>query len=258
MNDVLVLCYHAVSPDWDTGLAVTPDQLRSELGALVERGYEGVTFSEAALPSTQDRRKPVVAVTFDDAYRSVFVHAFPILEELGLPGTVFAPTDYIGQGRAMCWDGIDGWMGGPHEDELVPMTWAQLAEVAAAGWEVGSHTCSHPHLPETAPAAVDDELRRSRQRIEDELGRACRSLAYPYGEADERVVAAADAAGYATACLLPARFAAPAPLEWPRVGIYRGDSMRTFKMKASPAMRRLRGSPVWSGLDAVRRLVPHG
>ena len=46
----------------------------------------------------------------------------------------------------MTWPGIDHWIGGPHETELVPMSWEELATLAAAGWEVGAHTRTHPHM----------------------------------------------------------------------------------------------------------------
>lgn len=252
MTDVLVLCYHAVSRSWPADLAVDPDQLRSQLEAVQARGYRAMTFTEAV---TQPVGRRAVAVTFDDAYRSIVEGAFPILEELGIPGTLFVPTDHVGTDRPMSWPGIDGWMAGDHEKELLPMTWEEVEQVSRAGWEIGSHSCSHPHLTMVDDTTLERELVESRQRCEERLQRPCMSLAYPYGDADERVVRAARGAGYSTACLLPARFSAPAPLEWPRVGIYRGDSLSAFRAKISPAVRRLRGSPVWAGLDAVRGMV---
>ena len=46
-GDTLVLCYHGVSEDWPSALAVTPEALERQLGFLVDRGYRGVTFREA-------------------------------------------------------------------------------------------------------------------------------------------------------------------------------------------------------------------
>ena len=47
MSDVLVLCYHAMSRDWGAGFSATPDRLEAQIGSLLERGYEGTTFSDA-------------------------------------------------------------------------------------------------------------------------------------------------------------------------------------------------------------------
>ena len=71
-----------------------------------------------------------------------------------------------------------------------------LAELADAGWEVGSHTRSHPRLPQVDDAALARELGDSRELIAERLGRPCESIAYPYGDFDERVVRATAAAGY--------------------------------------------------------------
>ena len=76
------------------------------------------------------------------------------------------------------------------------MTWDELRSVVDRGFEVGSHTASHPHLPELTDSELDDELRRSKERLEDELERPCHYLAYPFGEQSPRVRAAARAAGY--------------------------------------------------------------
>src|SRR5215210_3808504 len=99
-SDVLILCYHAVSRTWPADLSVTPEQLERQLGRLVARGYRGATFTEAL---ARPVRGKVLAVTFDDAYRSVLERAFPILSDLRLPATVFVPTDFAGTERPMSW-----------------------------------------------------------------------------------------------------------------------------------------------------------
>jgi peptidoglycan/xylan/chitin deacetylase (PgdA/CDA1 family) len=249
--DVLVLCYHAVSERWPADLSVTPQRFEEQLALLVRRGYRGATFQQAVV-SPPARR--TLAVTFDDAYRSVLELAFPILARLGLPGSVFVPTDFAGR-APMAWPGIDRWLGGPHEQELAGMSWEDLGELATAGWEIGSHTRSHPHLTLLDDASLADELRVSRETCEERLGRPCRSLAYPYGDVDERVVEAARAAGYETGATLPRRLTAAGPLEWPRVGIYHGDDLRRFRAKVSPQVRLLRRSPLWGVADRARRAI---
>jgi peptidoglycan/xylan/chitin deacetylase (PgdA/CDA1 family) len=239
----LVLCYHAVSEDWPASLSVTPEALERQVQLLARRGYRGATFERVADGSTDGR---VVAVTFDDAYLSVLELAKPILDAVGFPGTVFVPTDYPGRPeRPMAWDGIDQWVGGPHEPDLRPMSWDQIRGLADAGWEIGSHTCSHPRLTTLPDAELARELAESRAALEERLGRACTTLAYPYGDHDPRVVDAAGAAGYAAAGTLPGRLARPRALAWPRVGIYHVDDERRFRLKVSTPMRLLRRLPVW-------------
>ena len=236
MSDALVLCYPALSPDWPAALSTTPERFREQLELLLGRGYHAVTFEQAV--SSGDRRS--FAVTFDDAYRSVLALARPIMDELDVPGTVFVPTDWAGSEEPMRWDGVYQWLEGPHEHEMLCMGWGQLRELADAGWELGSHTRSHPFLTAVDDDRLDAELRESRLTLERELGRPCRSIAYPYGDVDERVMEAAREAGYAFGASLPKRLSSRGPLDYPRVGVYHVDDLGRFKLKVSPFVRRVR------------------
>ncbi len=227
MRRALVLGYHAISARWPCTLAVSPQALEEQLERVVRRGYRGVTLTEMI---TGRQRGPVVVITFDDAYRSVLELAFPILERLGLPGTVFAATGHI-DGTPMSWPGIDGWLDTEHRAELTGCTWGELSALAQAGWEIGSHTRTHARLPALPDDALADELGRSRQDCERRLGAPCLTLAYPYGDSDARVAAAARAAGYVATVGGPPSPGGPAhPL---RADIYRKDDAWRFALKTS-------------------------
>jgi peptidoglycan/xylan/chitin deacetylase (PgdA/CDA1 family) len=240
-DDLLILCYHAVSEDWDNALSVTPEAFERQIELLAVKGYRGVTFAEAV---GRPHRGRVVAVTFDDGYTSVDEHARPILERFGIPATVFVPTGLVGQDRPMSWPGIDHWIGTQHERELRPMSWQTLRSLAAAGWEIGSHSVSHPSLP----ALDDDELREELVASREECARmtetSCHSLAVPYGDCDARVVATAREAGYFALATIPWRLGSPDGFVWPRVGIYAGDGLGVFRLKVSRLARRVRSSSV--------------
>lgn len=250
MRDVLVLCYHAVSPSWDAPLSVRPDRLERQLKSLLRRGYRGATFADAVCRPSASR---TLAVTFDDAYRSVLDLAFPILDRLRLPGTVFVPTDFAGKEGPMSWPGIDGWVGGPHERELHPLGWQELRRLRDAGWEVGSHTVSHPKLTDLDDRALGAELRESRTACEHAMDAPCESIAYPYGDVDARVARASGEAGYTAGAALPARFDVTHPLQWPRVGIYHADAQWRFWLKASRPLRRLRSFEAGERVAAALR-----
>ena len=246
-----MLCYHALSPDWPAALSTTPERFEEQLHWLRRRGYVGATF-ERAVTDPPSRR--TVAVTFDDGYRSVLELAKPIMDRLGIPGSIYVPTDFVGKQGPMAWEGIDQWLGGPHEAEMSCLGWPELRALADAGWEVGSHTCSHPHLTRLDDAALAQELEASRAAVAEGVGRPCVSIAYPYGDLDERVVAAAGRAGYSLGAALPkGRFARGERLDWPRVGVYNADDLRRFRIKSSRPLRVLRSSPLWDLLAAARR-----
>jgi peptidoglycan/xylan/chitin deacetylase (PgdA/CDA1 family) len=254
VSEVLVLCYHGVSPTWPARLSIEPDAFERQIASLAKRGYRGATVRQAIEDPPAER---TLAVTFDDAYRSVLELARPILDRLGMPASVYVPTSWPGREAPMSWPGIDQWLDTPHEGELRCMSWDELRGLGDLGWEVGSHTRSHPRLPELGDSALDEELAGSRADCEAGLGAPCDSLAYPYGAVDERVIEAAGRAGYAYAVSLPRGLHRPRPLHWPRVGVYHvdGETDWRFRLKVSPAVRSLRRSRAWGALDGARRAL---
>jgi peptidoglycan/xylan/chitin deacetylase (PgdA/CDA1 family) len=252
VSDLLLLCYHAVSEHWPPDLAVKPAALEEHVSWLARRGYRGVTLTDAVSGRIDSR---AVAITFDDAYRSVFDLARPILADAGLTASVFALSAFAGTDEPMSWTGVERWLETEHRDELVSMSWDELRQLGDVGWEVGSHTRTHPRLTELDDAALDAELRGSREEIEAQLGRPCRSLAYPYGVYDDRVVEAARLAGYrAAAGTLPGRLRPPSSsLDWPRIVVNRSDSLGRFRAKTSRLVRIAKSSPAWDGVSAARR-----
>jgi peptidoglycan/xylan/chitin deacetylase (PgdA/CDA1 family) len=121
------------------------------------------------------------------------------------------------------------------------------------GVEVGSHSLTHAHLTQLSSFELERELSESRHRLEDELGRPCRFLAYPYGEEDSRVKGAARTAGYEAAFALEARESPIDVYAVPRVAIWRNDGLVRMTLKTLPTARRsVRKVRAFS----VRRLRP--
>lgn len=229
----LVLCYHAVSDSWDDALAVRPRAFERQIEALLRRRFRPAPIDDVL------RGVPrALHVTFDDAFRSVRP-ALDILERSRVPATVFVCTDYADEGAALLIPELVSRTNG-RPDELLTLQWDSLRELTERGVEIGSHTESHPHLITLSDHELTRELTRSRKRIEDELGRGCRYVAYPFGESDARVRKAARAAGYEAAFNLRAGPEEDARFGWPRVDVYRRDGKVRFALKASaPAARVL-------------------
>jgi peptidoglycan/xylan/chitin deacetylase (PgdA/CDA1 family) len=239
--DPLVLCYHAVSDAWPDPLAVRPSAFERQIRGLLRRGYRSVTRDGILRGGSRE-----LYVTFDDAYKTVGA-ALPILERLGVPATIFACSSYADDGRPLAVPEL-ARQAGAYPRELATMDWDELREVAERGFDVGSHTVTHPHLPELDDLRLEGELRDSRAAIEDELGRPCSFLAYPFGDEDDRVRAAARRAGYRAAFALRASRSPADPYALPRVDIYRRDNLVRAMVKTSVA----RG-PVVALLDRSRR-----
>jgi peptidoglycan/xylan/chitin deacetylase (PgdA/CDA1 family) len=115
-----------------------------------------------------------LSVTFDDGYADNSMVAAPIMRKFGIPATFFVTTGFIGSSIVAPWDGA---LAMPQEW----MTWDQVRELAAQGFEIGSHTDRHVNLASTDSFVVRADLEASKQRLEHELGVPARHFAYPFG-----------------------------------------------------------------------------
>ncbi len=250
---LLALCYHAVSESWQSELSVTPDRLREQVQSFLRRGFEPLTFTEALLSP----RPRALAVTFDDAYRSIPELALPVLAELRVPATVFVPTGDTDRPSLRSWPGIDRWVGGSWETELTGATWSELTRLVDAGWEIGSHTRSHPRLTQVSDEQLREELAGSRADCAAATGLPCRSIAYPYGDADLRVAKAAERAGYEAGALLTDGIPKSGrnghdPMMWPRLGVYENDRPARLRLKSEAFLHTAR---LWNLAQRARSVA---
>ena len=128
-----------------------------------------------------------------------------MLSRLGVPATVFVPTTYVTTQEPVAWAGMEEWLETPHEEELDCMTWEELRGLRDPGWEIGSHTRSHPDLVALENDEAAAEMTESRRECEREMERSCELLAYPFSSYDRRVKEFAKAGGYAAAVILDSR-----------------------------------------------------
>lgn len=172
-NDARILLYHDVSREiTDTNIATAMpfEKFTEQMYFLYDSGYKAITVSEL-FEGIKNGTLPekVVAITFDDGYLHIYNEVFPFLKELGFTATTYLVGEKINLPK-----NLSGEM---------------VREMYEAGWEIGSHSMSHSDLPSTED--LDYEICFSRQAIsvaaeipiEDIV-----SFAYPFGNADERVM----------------------------------------------------------------------
>lgn len=119
-----------------------------------------------------------LSITFDDGYSDNFTVAAPILTAMAIPATFFVTTGFIDSSVVPAWD-----------DRLrVPqhwMSWAQVRQLVAQGFDIGSHTDGHINLSTSDPAAIRTDLEASRAKLQRELGESPRLFAYPFGREED-------------------------------------------------------------------------
>ena len=193
MNNRVVLMYHRIGlprlRSLVTGQYVAPALFRSELGYLSGRGWTCAAL--ASIIETGENDNPDFAITFDDGFASVYEHAFPILAQSKMTATVYVVASGIGGTNE--WDQRSGDIREPM------MSAAQIRQMADSGFEMGSHSLTHPHLSSVSDDDLVHELLDSKRMLEEIVGRDVVSFSYPYGDYDRRVADAVAAAGYSNA-----------------------------------------------------------
>ena len=229
-TDVVVLMYHRVTGDVPIELDLPFAVFRAQMVRLAEAG-QVVSLDEAVrrLERGEKSDRTLFVITFDDAFRDFYTHAFPLLQSLGYPVTLYVPTGFLD---------CPGTPPTSHKlanaEKLQPVTWAMLEEMAASPLlTIGSHTHSHADLPSLPDEAVLKELERCDTLLQDRLAKPVRHFAYPRGVWDERVERLI-MGRYATAVL--ATWVGVSkntflPYRIPRIPVLRGDGLRWFEAR---------------------------
>jgi peptidoglycan/xylan/chitin deacetylase (PgdA/CDA1 family) len=192
---VPILTYHNIgeAPPEAThrGLYLGLDKFRSHLRSLRRRGYRGISMDEGLPYLRGEKDGRVAIITFDDGYVDNLELAMPALQEFGFSATCYLVAGHLGDHNA--WDAQELRVKKPLMDE------GRIREWLAGGMKVGSHTVSHPHLPQLTSAQKRGEIVDSRARLEDRLGIAIDHFCFPYGDHDDECIEYVAQARYATA-----------------------------------------------------------
>jgi peptidoglycan/xylan/chitin deacetylase (PgdA/CDA1 family) len=177
----VALCYHSVST---VGTRASTEEalFRSHLSWIAEH-CRVVPFAELPrIARRPDGSRPTVAITFDDGYEDNHRYALPALADLGLTATFFITSGLIDGDRATAARMGRVW-GAADMGRLRSMTWGQIEELQASGMTIGAHTRTHPNLRALSHHEAREEIRVSKYRLEEQMGRAVNTFAYPFGDA---------------------------------------------------------------------------
>lgn len=201
---------------------ITERQFEAQMRSLKDRGFRALTPGEF-LDLNGKKSEKAVLITFDDTYDSVFEHALPFLHSLEYTATLFIISDYIG--RPNRWD--------VSLSENRHMSAEHIEKAIRDGFNIGSHTRTHPDLTSLSDRALEGELSGSKKALEDRFGRPVKYLAYPFGRYNARVKEAARAAGYGAAFTInrPMFQRAFDPFAIPVCGVYGLDTIHDFQAK---------------------------
>jgi peptidoglycan/xylan/chitin deacetylase (PgdA/CDA1 family) len=200
MSRLPILCYHNIgSAPPGSGfklLYVSPEQFERQLWTLQRLGLQGVSISEGLRQLQSGARPRSVALTFDDGYLDTLTRGLPILRQFGFSATCYLVSDRLG--------GHNAWDAQFLRETKPLMNQDHVQEWLSAGMEIGSHSCSHPRLPELEESAAEHEIAASRATLRATFGLEVEHFCYPYGSFTGATAEMVRRAGYQSAVsLLP-------------------------------------------------------
>jgi peptidoglycan/xylan/chitin deacetylase (PgdA/CDA1 family) len=183
-----VIMYHYVENVQDKGdttrisLNTPPQVLDSEIKTLKDAGYTFINATDLAniLDGIEPSPNKPVLLTFDDGHRDFYTDAFPVLEKYGVKADIYVITNFLNRADFL--------------------TDSELSEIASSKLiEIGAHTEDHLALAGLAGSVVTNQIDGSKLALEQKLGIAITTFAYPYGSFDLAAIAIAKEAGFRTA-----------------------------------------------------------
>jgi peptidoglycan/xylan/chitin deacetylase (PgdA/CDA1 family) len=233
----VILGYHgiATAPPRDDlfRLLIPPDQFVAQLELLLRSGFKFTTLADLVDKLDGGAPPPGYAVvTFDDGLRDNYITALPILRQYDIPATVYVAVGFIG--------GYNPWIAPGAAAEMLGED--EVRALAAAGWEIGAHTMTHPDLSQLDYDRCLSEIERSRDALARMSGARIETFAYPFGHYGPAAVAATRDAGLRAA--LTTGSGSWDPFTLTRAMISARDPLPITLLKMANRYEPLAGSPV--------------
>lgn len=228
-----VLLYHSISNQKSIdplGIRVSVENFNEQLSYLLQKGYEINSLSETILK--RKFHQNVIAITFDDGYLDNLEVAALVLNKYKISATLFISTAYLNgdQPRVNYWDKWDH------------LSVDQLKSLIKSGFEIGSHSHLHHKLNDFSDKELENQIRSSKQVLEDIVERDVEIFSYPYGFYNERIKNVVRNCGFKSACcnIIGMNDSNADLFELKRISILANDSLEEFK-------RKLNGDYNWLG-----------
>jgi len=240
-----ILTYHRVAPNLPglprPSINVTPENFRQQITGLLDRGFTVWPLSRVLQYHARGHAVPAqtIVLTFDDAFESVYLNAWPVLRELQAPATVFLSTAYLDSRAPFP---FDPW-GIAHQDRAPAETYrslttAQCREMAADGLiELGSHTDTHDDF-RGRPDELCRDVQASLEILRTRFGLHDVPFAFPYGRVNDGFAGGPLAVAARTAGVLCALTTECEPVDpqsdpfyWGRINAYDWDTGATLAAK---------------------------
>lgn len=236
MQRCVILMYHIIDTPESSEEArycCEPETFARQMRYISESDYTPISLAKllGCINGRSEWPTHPVVVTIDDGFTCAYQNALPILAHYKIPSSIFIVAGRLGSHND--WD-----HGFPRRSVL---SRPDLIRLSIAGIDIGSHSCNHPRLAEVDPERLLNEVHASKAILEDVLGKPVPHFAYPYGNFNNNVRNAVEAAGYTAACSTISGFNLPNSdiFALRRIEVMGHDSLWAFRQKMRFAINEL-------------------
>ncbi|UFS68586.1 polysaccharide deacetylase family protein [Geomonas sp. RF6] len=221
--NVPILLYHRFGPTVADGMTIKTSVFEEHLKFLKENGYKVIPLKTVI--DYMQKKGPApgpksVVICEDDAHKSVYSDMLPLAKKYNVPVTVFVYPSAISNAK-------------------YAMTWDQLKSLQKTGlFDIQSHTFWHPNFkrdkkkmsPTEYEKFVNIQLKKSKDRLEQQLGTKVTLLAWPFGIYDDYLLKKATEVGYQGTFTIEAHHVGPRDtlVKLPRYLLVNADQGKSF------------------------------
>jgi peptidoglycan/xylan/chitin deacetylase (PgdA/CDA1 family) len=240
-----ILTYHRITsrvPGFAAPLHnVEPDRFADQLNGLLKKNFQFVSLSRVLAAAAQGEALPprTVVVTFDDGFASVYTQAWPVLQRLGIPATVFVNTAYLDSDDPFPFDswGV-AYQGLVAAETYRPLRTAECHKMLESGLiEIGAHTHTHEDF-RGRPNSFHNDLAQSMEIVRERFNLEDVTFAFPYGGvhtgfAGDELADMARAVGVKCGLTTMAELVdlSVSPFKWGRFNVFTWDTSATLSAK---------------------------
>ena len=219
---VPILLYHRFGPAVVDGMTIKTSVFEEHLKFLKANGYHVIplrTLVDYYLKKGPAPAPKSVVIVADDGHKSVYSDMFPLVKKYNVPVTLFIYPSAISNAK-------------------YAMTYDQLKTLKKNGFDIQSHTFWHPNFkhdkkkmtPAEYEKSVTTQLKKSKERLEKELGGNIDMLAWPFGIYDDYLLKRAGELGYKATFTIEAHHAGPkdSVMKLPRYLLINSDQGKSF------------------------------